>query len=429
MVNTITVQQLGDPNFMYWVHQHVQKLKAKQLIHRASILQRDIENMAFFLPETIRYGHRHWLWYEIKSVPKSRHEVIVWEYFNSTRVFLECEHMPVMGLSKSRQTGIYSALEVLQDIMKNEEPDAQPFTIDGFTVTDQSSGVYYIMHVSMQRKGVRHRAEFVADIFLPFQGAGMGMYQKFEDLSRTTVNIIVGVTQKTDMSNFLDMYEKVCLQPSLHQIQLHVVLFGECKKTKARVDMLHRLYTRRSVTTYDSPTKSFSYASAYNHVASKLDDTELMVLLDHNLVFTAEFLDHCRMNAIRGTQVFFPMLFSFYNPELVHPHSPQMLISADTGFFLHYNYQVVAIYKSDYKQVFSFGMNQGDVQLVDKVLSSNLHVMRALEPNLRRLYKPRSCKELTGTARLDCMNSRADAIGSKKSLGSYLIAHKMLENM
>ena len=349
----------------------------------------------------------------------------VWEYFNLTRLFRMCEHIPVVVLPTSLKTGIDSALEVLQDIMNTTEKFE---LFDGFTVTDQSSGIYYTMHVSMHREGMKKPADYVANIFLPFQGAGMAVYRHI-DVLRTPVNIIVGMTQKKDMSDFLDMYEKVCLQPGL-KTHLHVVLFGECKGSKAKVTMLQRMYPRNSITTYESPTKSFSYASTYNHVARKLEDAELMVLIDQNLVFTAEFLNHCRINAVRGRQVYFPILFSFYKPELVRKYtqqSQQMLISADTGFFLHYNYLVVAIYKSDYKQVGGFKMNQGslngDVQFVNTVLSSRLHVMRALEPNLRRLYKQRTCNELSSNMRMDCMNSRAEAIGSKKILGSLIIDH------
>ena len=437
----ITLHPLKDPKLMYRVHQYLQEVRIKQLMHKVSSIQEDIQYITSLLPENMsRYNHWHWLWYEMDSIPKSRHEVVVWEYFNSTRLFLTYEHMPVVGLPASLKTGINSALEVLLDMMNTKEGSSHPFIppyhlYDGFTVTDQSSGVYYILHMSVHREGMQDPVDYIANVFLPFQGAGMGTYQESSKLLSTTVNVIVGVPRVGDISEFLRMYEVVSLQPGL-RTHLHVVLFRENKNMKAKVTLLQKNYPRQNISIHQSPTENFSHALAYDYVARKLGDTELMVFFDHSFVYTAEFLDHCRMNAVRGRQVYFPVLFSFYKPELVRKYiqrPPQMLISADTGFFLRYNYQVVVIYKSDYRKMGGFGTNQGslndDVRFVDKVLSSGLRVMRALEPYLRRYYKPRTCKGLTGNTHLACMNSRADAIGSKKILGSLIVNHDLLDKV
>jgi hypothetical protein len=146
------------------------------------------------------------------------------------------------------------------------------------------------------------------------------------------------------------------------------------------------------------------------------------------------------MNTIKGRQIYFPILFSFYKPDLVQQHLQrplQMLISADTGFFLRYNYQVVSIFKSDFTIIGGFADSAGksnshlndDVKFVDKVLSTDIYAMRALEPYLRRHYRPRTCKGLSGNTHLACMNSRADAIGSKKILGSLLVSHDLLDKI
>ena len=65
---------------------------------------------------------------------------------------------------------------------------------------------------------------------------------------------------------------------------------------------------------------------------------------------------------LKGRQVYFPILFSFYKPDLVQQHLQrplQMLISADTGFFLRYNYQVVSIFKADFTTVGGFADSAG----------------------------------------------------------------------
>ena len=235
------------------------------------------------------------------------------------------------------------------------------------------------------------------------------------------------------------MYEDVCLRHKL-KVHLHIVMFGKNNKVLSRVTQLLARYPQEHISTYELSSSAFSYSKGFSHVASLLEDDDLMVFFDYGFVFTADFLDHCRMNTIKGRQVYFPILFSFYKPDLVQQHLQrplQMLISADTGFFLRYNYQVVSIVKADFTTVGGFADSAGktnshlndDVKFVDKVLSTDIYAMRALEPYLRRHYRPRTCKGLSGNAHLACMNSRADAIGSKKILGSLLVSHDLLDKI
>ena len=441
----ITLHPLKDPKLMYRMHQYAQELKVKRLMQEVSVVQGDIERITHLVPEEKRHFKlKRWLWYDISSNPGSRYDIAIWEYFNSTRLFLTYEHMPVIGLPNRFKIGVNSALEVLLEIMNEREGNSHPFLppyhlYDGFSVTDHSSGIEFILHMSVHRQGENEPLDYVANVFLPYQGAGMVTYQPSSKVFDKVVHIIINVRQSVDMSNFLQMYEDVCLQHKL-KVHLHVVMFGKNNKVLSRVSQLLTRYPQEHISTYELSSSAFSYSKGFSHVASLLEDDDLMVFFDYGFVFTADFLDHCRMNTIKGRQVYFPILFSFYKPDLVQQHLQrplQMLISADTGFFLRYNYQVVSIFKSDFTTVGGFADSAGksnshlndDVKFVDKVLSTDIYAMRALEPYLRRHYRPRTCKGLSGNAHLACMNSRADAIGSKKILGSLLVSHDLLDKI
>ena len=72
-----------------------------------------------------------------------------------------------------------------------------------------------------------------------------------------------------------------------------------------------------------------------------------------------------------------------------------MPISADTGFFLRYNYQVVSLFKAVFTTVGGFTDSAGksnshlndDIKFVDKVLLMDIYAMRALEPYVMIAYK------------------------------------------
>lgn len=89
-------------------------LRLHYLIQKASHIQADIQNITSLLPSDMSRYHGHqWLWYTLGNNPDSRYEISIWEYFNSTRLFLTYEHMPVVSLPPTIMAGSNTALEIL----------------------------------------------------------------------------------------------------------------------------------------------------------------------------------------------------------------------------------------------------------------------------------------------------------------------------
>ena len=424
---------------MYRVHQYMQELRLQSLMQKASRIQADIQSITNLIPPDMnRYTKHQWLWYNLGTNPSSRYDIGIWDYFNSTRLFLTYEHMPVVSLPPSVMSGSNTALEVLLGVMNSIEGKPNQFVppyqlIDGFMITDHSSGTQYDLHVSVHREKMDDPVEYMANVFLPFQGAGMATYRPATAVLEKVVHIVVCVARTHDITEFVRMYETVCLRSKSHS-HLHVVIFGTNPKAKEAILRLKNGFPEVAITLQDLPDTPFSYSHGYDHVAKQLSDNDLMVLLDYTFHFTSDFLDHCRMLALQGTQAFFPIAFSFYKPELVEQYAQRQsktLINSDSGFFLRYNYQVVAIYRSDYNAIGGFGTNQSnsndDVRFIDKVINTSVYALRALEPYLRRNYRARSCKGLDTNSYLACMNSKADSIASKKMLGALVAANNLMD--
>ena len=348
--------------------------------------------------------------------------------------------MPAISLPPSLMAGSNTALEVLLHVMNSVEGRSQAFVppyqlIDGYTVTDHSSGVQYNLHVSVHREREEGAIEYLANVFLPFQGAGMAVYNLAQPLLDKTVHIVLCVARAHDVTEFLQHYESTCLHSTSSGTHLHVAMFGTNSKAEGAIQRLQQAYPKSAISLYPMGSVTpFSYSHGYDHVAGKLTNDSLMLLFDLNFHFTHEFLTHCRMLARQGTQVFFPIAFSFYKPELIQKYAqrqPRTAISSDTGFFLRYNYQIVALYQSDYTLIGGFGttrsVSNDDVRFIDKVLNTKVYALRALEPHLRRNYKPRSCKGLEGNSYTVCVNSRADSIASKKILGAMIAANNLMD--
>ena len=354
----------------------------------------------------------------------------------------------MVPLPKSLEKGIKQALEIFVQTMTNANKILEHskdlsilsynFT-DGFVLMEYSAGVQYNLHLFVHMKGKAKPVEFVANVFLPLLGAGMTTYQKYSSLLNGTVHVIINIRATSSLESFLRMYQDVCIVKNKIKMHLHVSMLADNPKAGQQISHLAMRYPRELITVYDFSQLGLTITEGYKNVVRNIPhDDDLVILMDDKLHFTKSFIRHVLLNVVKGRQVYMPVFFSFYNPEFVSRYlknNQTADISADTGFFLYYNYQIIGIYKSDYDKVMrtrseSAGkVIRNDIYtLVDQLLSSDLYIMRSLEPHLRRKYQPKVCTSLSGWQLKLCMSSKTDRIGNKQILTSLLIEHHVLDD-
>ena len=259
---------------------------------------------------------------------------------------------------------------------------------------------------------------------IPALVSGDGQLAKSKD-NRPFVHLLVpiaGAAKLEVLTRFLNNYEREVLQ-QLQPASLVMVVFAEAeddpveRAVREGMESLEINYPGYSfkVVTLRAP---FSRAVGLMAGVAERKDTDLLLLLDIDIKFTAAAFSTIRMFTKAGSSVFFPIVFSEFKDK--------------GGYWRDFGFGIVSVYKSDLLAVKGLNTNiagwgKEDVDLYDRFLNSNLTVERAVAPELVHLYHPVSCsKDLASDQAGMCATSRASTFMSLPALVDTVLNSSLL---
>uniref|UniRef100_A0A3P9K1G8 Hexosyltransferase n=1 Tax=Oryzias latipes TaxID=8090 RepID=A0A3P9K1G8_ORYLA len=317
---------------------------------------------------------------------------------------------------------VETALHILNGPQQHQEDTRRNccLWVAGLTRTERTRGSTY----ELVFKGDSPQDFTQLLLFRPF-GPPMKVKSESVNTRSTVINIIIPLSKRMEaFSRFMSNF-RYCLNSKVH---LTVVYFG-----KDEVDQVKTVTVRKF--------RSFTLIQL-NEVFSRGRGLEvgvrawrrrqnvLLFFCDVDIVFTADFLTSCRINAEPGKKVFYPVLFSQYNPAVIYrnsTHSPplqqQLVISQETGFWRDFGFGMTCQYRSDFINIGGFdrsikGWGLEDVHLYRKYLHSKLMVIRSPSRGLFHLWHEKSCAdELPPDKFKMCMQTKAMNEASHGQLG------------
>ncbi|XP_013192040.1 chondroitin sulfate synthase 1 [Amyelois transitella] len=270
-------------------------------------------------------------------------------------------------------------------------------------------------------------------------------------------------------SRFMKNYEEIVLK-SNEVVTLIVVLYldGKNPLDYRNSESLINYYTEtygKEIKVVNMGSTTFSRGAALTEGLKMCSSDDLVFFIDVDMMFNFITLRRIRINTIKYNQVYFPIVFSEYNPDVVNGEDynkfkdePLVIntnlgkyvansdddvksdreianlkyskeINDDYGYFRQYGFGILGIYKRDFEMVGGFdlsikGWGLEDVQLFETLIKSNLTVYRAPDDSLVHIFHSVDCdKSLEKSQFIMCLGTKASTYGSEKHMIYYMLNH------
>lgn len=261
------------------------------------------------------------------------------------------------------------------------------------------------------------------------------------DSQTKTVHFVLPLFNRlATFARFVDNYESVCLAND-ERVTLTVVPYGRVTAdgAAATVAQLAARYPDARLTVLPDAGGPFARAEALHagavHAAGPPPD-DLLFFVDVDMLWTAATLDRVRLNTVRGHTVYFPIVYSEYDPVVVYGRasgSPNhFLVNQDTGYWRQYGFGIVSAYATDLAAAGGLdtsirGWGNEDVDLFEKFVRSRsaVSVFRAADPDLVHVYHPVECDAgLPEPKARMCANTRFETYGNVDQFANIIYKNR-----
>ncbi|XP_070543158.1 chondroitin sulfate synthase 1-like [Ptychodera flava] len=485
----VTLHPIKNIPYFYRMHSYLESQKIADLQLKTLRTLREIREMNQLLKiptidqkkESVELGLNPDL---MRFVPSSHNDVIMWDFFTKYMYSWQSDN-PRAGLSKNLQAAMDSTVMQIMEMI-NMNALSRGRTIDfqeilyGYQRLNPQLGVDYVLdllllyrrhkgkkrNVPVRRHAYLHQSfgkiEFQEEIeekpvlklpsnkmrtpkpLVKFRNAAADKGAQWNTLSRYskhTIHFVLPLAGRFEtFKRFMENIERACLITK-EDVKLVIVLFKTANNDQSlEIVKLIAVYQQKYPHTelrIVNAVGEFSRGLALELGASQFPGDALMFFVDVDMYFTAGFLNRCRQNTKQGQQVYYPEVFSQFEPKVVYPRkrsTSNIIINKESGIIRSYGFGIVCAYNGDVSHVGGMdasivGWGMEDVDLYNKFIKSNITVFRAPDVGLVHIYHEILCDPNLDPKQYQmCLGSRASIYGSASQLSDILQKSKHQNN-
>lgn len=446
----LTVHPVSDPEQMYRLHRYFTQIELQKTYDDIAKLQAEIKNVSAVAFE----GNRSAQWpvgINPPFEPKSRFEVLKWEYFTEEEIYSCADGSPKCELRGIDRMDVTDVIDVaVGELNKKYMPILhlkKQQLINGYRRFDPIRGMEYILDLQLEvvnQKG--HSRSITKRVHLVRPLSRIEIIPMPYVTEATRVHIIIPLTMqvRSYVEHFLQVFAANAFETSENAILTFLFIYDPVEAqqvnqndifagVKAQINIYERKYPTIKIPWISVKTETPSQIKFMDIISKKHPVDTLFFLANVDTSVNAEFLNRCRMNSINNWQVFFPIHFQDYNPDVAY-HNQQRPATfdmvKDAGHFDRMSFEEACFYNSDYmatrtRMVADVQENEEILETLDIyemfVKYSGLHVFRAVEPALHQHYRYQICNpRLSEDIYHRCVQSNLEGLGSRSQLAMLL---------
>lgn len=263
--------------------------------------------------------------------------------------------------------------------------------------------------------------------------------REFSELPDVRVNFILPLSGRyKTFLQFIHNFEDVCLK-NRENVSLVIMLYpseqdDRSEETNSYIRNLQEKYPEYKLRVVPGQG-AFARGVALQHGSSLYADRDLLFFIDVDMYVHRDTLQRIRLNTIEGRSVYYPVVFSQYDPQLVcekdnssvcSPKMSPFVFDKQGGYWRNFGYGIVSLLNSDLRRAGGFDLNikgwgKEDVALVDKFIFYNVSVFRSVDIGLVHIFHSIVCDPNLDPAQYQmCLGSKAASYASTEKLANFV---------